>query len=315
VTFRHILIREVAYGTLPRRERARLHAAAGVWLEEQALASGREDELAELVAFHLREAAAIGALLGPAGPTDDDDMTDLHVRAVRWLRRAAEVADAGAATPEAARHLEAAIELSPVEDQADLYERLGQIWVGNDQGLRAFEKALALGQQLNLGPDQELRTMAQSMIVVSRWAGSVGFDFTSLLERFDRLRELIALPGISLRTRALGNLAIGLGAPKGNLALDRSVDSDPAALNRALELAQELGDADLVSGVQDSMAGDLMNDDQVDDALRVTEQRRAYAERLSFAERLDLLNMTAWIEFPGATSRRASVWRGLRARA
>ncbi|MEO5939879.1 MAG: adenylate/guanylate cyclase domain-containing protein, partial [Candidatus Limnocylindrales bacterium] len=53
LTFRHILIREVAYGTLPRAERARLHAAAGAWLDGEATGSGREDELAELVAFHL----------------------------------------------------------------------------------------------------------------------------------------------------------------------------------------------------------------------------------------------------------------------
>src|SRR4030095_5139850 len=32
-TFRHILIREVAYATLPRRERARLPAAGGAGLE------------------------------------------------------------------------------------------------------------------------------------------------------------------------------------------------------------------------------------------------------------------------------------------
>jgi class 3 adenylate cyclase len=300
VTFRHILIREVAYGTLPRRERARLHAAAGSWIESEAIAGRREDELAELVAFHLREAATIGVLVGPSTSTASDggqaETSELHKGAVRWLRRAAEVANAGAATPEAARHLEAAIELSPVEDQAELYERLGQIWVGNDQGLRAFDRALALGQELDLGPDQELRTMAQSMIVVSRWFGSVGLDVTSLIERFGRLRELIEQPGLSLRTRALGYLAIGLGAPQGIL-VDRSAEPDSAALEIALELANELDDADLISGVLDSISNLSISDDQVDEALRVTERRQAYADRLSFSERLDLTTMTAWLEF------------------
>ncbi len=46
VTFRHILIREVAYSTLPRTERARIHAEAGRWLETQANATGRADALA-----------------------------------------------------------------------------------------------------------------------------------------------------------------------------------------------------------------------------------------------------------------------------
>ena len=40
---------------LPRAERARLHGVAAGWLDERA--GGREDALAELVAFHYREAA------------------------------------------------------------------------------------------------------------------------------------------------------------------------------------------------------------------------------------------------------------------
>jgi class 3 adenylate cyclase len=298
VTFRHILIREVAYGTLPRRERARLHGAAGTWLEAQASAAGREDELAELVAFHLREAALIGSLIGPTTEGDgaEEQTRDLHARAVHWLRRAAEVATASAAIPEADRHLQAAIELSPVADQADLYERLGQIWVGNDQGLRAFERALALGRELALGPDQELRTMAQSMIVISRWSGSIGLDYSALLKRFDRLRELVSHPDASVRSRALGNLAIGFGAPRGVLLLDETVEPDRAALDAALELARELDDPDLMSAALDAIANISTNDDQVDEAIRVTDERRAFADRLAFTERLDLMNMTAWLE-------------------
>ena len=68
VTFRHILIREVAYNTLPRVERARIHGAAGAWLEGQANATGRADELAELVAFHLREAVTLSSLLADPVP-------------------------------------------------------------------------------------------------------------------------------------------------------------------------------------------------------------------------------------------------------
>ncbi|RPH31387.1 MAG: adenylate/guanylate cyclase domain-containing protein, partial [Chloroflexi bacterium] len=62
LTFRHILIREVAYQTLPRGERARLHGAAGTWLETQSI--GREEEAAELVAFHFREAVTLGTAAG-----------------------------------------------------------------------------------------------------------------------------------------------------------------------------------------------------------------------------------------------------------
>ena len=96
--FRHILIREVAYQTLPRAERARLHAAAAAWLERGV--AGREDALAELIAFHYREAVALaGASRGRRHAP----------RAVDWLSRAAESAYAGAATVESLAHLRAAI--------------------------------------------------------------------------------------------------------------------------------------------------------------------------------------------------------------
>src|SRR2546421_181922 len=50
--FRHILIREVAYQTLTRSERGRLHAAAAEWMER--IAGEREDALAERIAYHYR---------------------------------------------------------------------------------------------------------------------------------------------------------------------------------------------------------------------------------------------------------------------
>jgi class 3 adenylate cyclase len=66
-TFRHILIREVAYGTLTRTERIRLHAAAGEWIESTA--GSDSDALAELIAYHYREAIVLARLVGQ--PIDD----------------------------------------------------------------------------------------------------------------------------------------------------------------------------------------------------------------------------------------------------
>jgi DNA-binding SARP family transcriptional activator len=62
--FRHALIADVAYESVPRARRARAHARAGAWLEE--VAAGRIGELGELLAHHYLSA------LGPtaAGPAD-----------------------------------------------------------------------------------------------------------------------------------------------------------------------------------------------------------------------------------------------------
>ncbi|MFB3739085.1 MAG: AAA family ATPase [Candidatus Velamenicoccus archaeovorus] len=52
--FRHVLTRDVAYQSLPRRERARTHAAVAGWIEERA--GERTTEFAELLGHHYHEA-------------------------------------------------------------------------------------------------------------------------------------------------------------------------------------------------------------------------------------------------------------------
>ena len=284
-SFRHILIREVAYGTLPRRERAALHAGAGTWLEAEAAATGREDELAELIAFHLREATSLATLLG------DPASEELVGRAVHWLRRAAESASAGAATVEAARHLEAAIALSPERNKADLYERLGQVWVGSEQAIAAFERAHALGLEMGAGSDQELRTASQAMVVYTRWAGAgtVPIAPEQAVATIERIRELTANT-TSDRARMLGELALAFGPPRD------AGNEDTAAAGRALALARELDDPELISAALDAFAVASLRAGEVDEVLGFVRQRAAIAHRLSLGERFDIANMTAWME-------------------
>jgi len=60
--FRHILIRDVAYGRLPKGERALLHSACAEWL---ALHPSQRDELVEIVAYHLEQACRLAPRVGP----------------------------------------------------------------------------------------------------------------------------------------------------------------------------------------------------------------------------------------------------------
>src|SRR5207249_5542562 len=85
-TFRHILIQEVAYGTLPRAERARLHAQAARWGES--IAGERETALAEILAFHYREAAVLYSAIEP----NTETTAQIRGQAAKWLVRAADVA-------------------------------------------------------------------------------------------------------------------------------------------------------------------------------------------------------------------------------
>jgi predicted ATPase/class 3 adenylate cyclase len=70
--FRHLLIRDVAYATLPKSERARLHDAFGRQLEAEADAAGRRDEIIEIVAYHAERALTLSTELRLSGPTMAD---------------------------------------------------------------------------------------------------------------------------------------------------------------------------------------------------------------------------------------------------
>ena len=54
--FKHILVRDVAYGSLPKARRARAHAEVGAWIGE--IAGDRTEEFEELLAYHYRSAVA-----------------------------------------------------------------------------------------------------------------------------------------------------------------------------------------------------------------------------------------------------------------
>ncbi|MDQ2952319.1 MAG: AAA family ATPase [Chloroflexota bacterium] len=59
--FKHILIRDVAYGRLPKGQRAALHVRCADWI---AALPGGEDEYIEIVAYHLEQACLIGRQVG-----------------------------------------------------------------------------------------------------------------------------------------------------------------------------------------------------------------------------------------------------------
>ncbi len=85
---KHALTREVAYASLPKARRARLHAAFAGWLER--LGENRDD-LAALLAHHYAEAVRPeDADLAWAG--EQSEAERLCAKAVLWLRRSATLA-------------------------------------------------------------------------------------------------------------------------------------------------------------------------------------------------------------------------------
>jgi hypothetical protein len=100
--FRHLLVRDVAYGQIPRAARAARHRAAAEWLE----GLGRPEDHAEMLASHYLSALEYTRATG----RDDDE---LAARARSVLRDAGERASALNAWPAAARFYAEALALWP----------------------------------------------------------------------------------------------------------------------------------------------------------------------------------------------------------
>jgi class 3 adenylate cyclase len=290
--FRHILIREVAYQTLPRAERGRLHAAAGRWLEDRA--AGREDAFAELIAYHYREAATIGAGLS----VEDTDREEVIRKAIAWLRRAAEAAMAGAALVEAARHLRSALELSDVELKGELYERLGDVGLSGAGSVEAYREALDIYRQLGRSADLQLRALAKLLTVHTRSQGAVAVRPS--VQQMDLLRaEGRALLGQAADTEAKAMFLISEGfypfwrAFGGGLTNEHIAEGEASA-GEGLTLAEQLGNAKLRSMALDALAGCVQMRGGWREARQITYRRLEFIDQLDLIERLDTYSVIAW---------------------
>jgi class 3 adenylate cyclase/tetratricopeptide (TPR) repeat protein len=165
--FRHVLIRDVAYGTLSRPERIRIHAAVASWLEQQA--GDRLDEYAELIAHHYREAVLLGRRSAVPTPLPIDP-----ARAVYFLERAGELASSAGAYAEARDHLLSAIEIAQPEERSRLFEKLGDSVGFGDGSTEAYRQALDLWRATGeLDPLGGARLIRKLLIIYMRWQGSV----------------------------------------------------------------------------------------------------------------------------------------------
>jgi class 3 adenylate cyclase/tetratricopeptide (TPR) repeat protein len=134
--FRHVLVRDVAYGQIPRADRADRHLATAVWIE----GLGRPDDHAEMLAHHYVTALELNRAAGR-------EVADLAERARPALARAGERAASLAAYETAARFYGLALDLTPSTDPARprlLLRRGSALRDFDGSGLDLLVDALAL---------------------------------------------------------------------------------------------------------------------------------------------------------------------------
>jgi hypothetical protein len=112
--FLHLLVRDVAYGQIPRAARSEKHRAVADWMS----ALGREEEHAEVLAHHYQQALEYARSAGRADPA-------LEERARLAFRTAGDRARALNAFGTAAHFYRLALELWPREDPERAYLLLG----------------------------------------------------------------------------------------------------------------------------------------------------------------------------------------------
>ncbi len=134
-TFRHILLRDVAYNTLARTERVRLHGQIALWLET--FAATQLDAYIELIAYHYSEALQLTRQSAvPIAPPFQKE------HAALLLARAGVLAGQSGSYAQAARLLQLAIEFVPATERALLYEQLGDSVLWGSIPAESYRQAL-----------------------------------------------------------------------------------------------------------------------------------------------------------------------------
>jgi class 3 adenylate cyclase/tetratricopeptide (TPR) repeat protein len=249
--FKHVLTRDVAYESLPRKDRADAHTSVARWLESTA--GDRAVEFAEVLAYHFATAAG---LQREAGGVD----AALRRSALEWLRRASEDARRRYVLKKAERLAEEAVGLAATpEERVDALETLGESFFSDYQGdlaWRYFREASLLAASLSEPDGRRVAHLAaRACDITIRWPGSM-----SALPTEPDVRELLDLGFAHVpagdseeRVRLLGVRAGWPFSFPDAAELGEPDDYERAGIE-ASEMALRLGLPNLASGVLDNAA-------------------------------------------------------------
>jgi len=289
-TFRHMLIRDVAYGTLSRTERIRTHAAVARWIEGHA--ADRLDEFAELIAHHYREAVMLSRQSTIPLPLPFDP-----ARAVRFLERAGQLASRSGALAEARNHLQSAITIAPLEEHGRLYEELGDCAVRGWMAREAYQEALLRWRGAKeKDPLAGARLLRKLLNVIWRFGAVTPADSDELFEMQAEARRLAEAAGdtdeiwrlrvAELFPPFLRNILDGVGITK------QEAEEGRATALAAAAYAEQRGDWEFFSAALDGYTC-ILNLAGMRGEMIETSKRRLSAPGLSASEHGDALGVLA----------------------
>jgi class 3 adenylate cyclase/tetratricopeptide (TPR) repeat protein len=268
LVFKHALTREVAYGSLPKAERARRHAAYADWLETVDASDGRAGTLA----YHYAEAVK-PEIAELAWRDSDEDAARLRIAALHWLARAAELAVARFDLDEALALLERAVALSPTDPE--LWRSIGRVNALKFDG-DAFCDAMLRAIELS-SDTAELGELYAELCWESTLRGAmwkVAPD-DAVAERWLTQALELATPDSRPYAHALTAKAMR--------------EDDVSAADGAVAIAERLDDVELLSFALFVHAAIAQNVADFDGAFQWAERRLELAERLNDPDHLALV--------------------------
>jgi class 3 adenylate cyclase len=256
LAFRHGLIRDVAYESIPKGRRASAHAEVGRWIEE--LAGGRREEYVELIAHHY-ESAARPEDSELAWPTDAAHRDEVRNRAVVALLDAGRAATMRFAIDQALDFGDRALALARTDAEClaalELKAQAAHAAVRADEAWSYYLEALATAEPLgDPGATQQLR--ARATLLWTRYRGALtGDEWKPKAVRI--LREGLKEAGEGRASFELGALLAGRAALRYWNMAPRSKEDARRDAERAVAIAQEIGSETLLSYALDGLSAEV----------------------------------------------------------
>ena len=252
--FKHVLTRDVAYATLPRRERARAHASVAEWIESAA--GGRQREFADLLAHHYREAYE-----GAVADTDvsREQLDQLRRKSMHALLVASSEARSKMLLDKANAFADDALAMATsAQDRSLALEALGLCALWDYRGDDAWRNlSQAVDERLAAGRDSgEVLAMlcARAVEPPTRWPASMGSPPDQAdVARYVEIGLENAAPAGEARVRLLLARSMWVFAFGRGGFTDDQAEAARQAGEEAFAIAEALGRDDLASAALDGV--------------------------------------------------------------
>ena len=281
--FKHALVRDVAYASLPRIRRARAHAEAARWLEQ--IAGDGAEELAELIAYHYRK-ALLGEDADLAWSDNPAARGELRTRAFGALLAAGAVARKRFAVEQALDVYQTALGLSLDDaERAQALEGIGDVHEAafhGDDAIPAWEGAIAALQQNPAARQDRIRLLTKCAKMTGiRWGGFKVVPPTAQVDGY--VESALALGPERLDRAWL--LALRAYAPTRKSG-PPEIDAIPLAERirageEAAQIGRELGNIDLQVLAIRALSGLSVSEGDYPRAMDFTRQEQALVDRIA----------------------------------